>query len=109
MDDFTVKYWVAWVYGIICTALTTAFGCLVKKYKCMMKKQTALELGTQALLRAQIIHIYNKYMEKEYLPIYERENIEELYIQYKNLGGNGTITKLFEKLCDLPTDPHSNR
>jgi len=109
MDDFTVKYWVAWVYGLICTALTTAFGCLVKKYKSMMKRQHAIELGTQALLRAQIIHIYNKYMEREYLPIYERENIEELHKQYKNLGGNGTVDSLMEKLFDLPTDPHSQR
>jgi hypothetical protein len=109
VDDLSVKYWLTWVYGIICTALTTAFGCFVKKYRTMMKRQHAIELGTQALLRAQIIHIYNKYMEKEYLPIYERENVEELYIQYKNLGGNGTIKKLYEMLCDLPTEIKSNR
>ena len=104
MAEFTIKYWLAWVYGIICVALTTAFGCLVKKYKKMCGRQYAMELGTQALLRAQIIHIYNKYMEKGYLPIYERENIDELYIQYKNLGGNGTITSLMEKLIALPTE-----
>lgn len=109
MSEFTVKYWMAWVYGIICTGLATAFGCLVRKYKCMVQRQHAMELGTQALLRAQIIHIYNKYMERGYLPIYECENIEELYKQYKNLGGNGTITKLVEKLFDLPTEPHSER
>ena len=65
-----------------------------------------MELGTQALLRAQIIHIYNKYIEKGYVPIYERENVNELYEQYKNLGGNGTIKTLMQKLDDLPTEEH---
>jgi len=37
------------------------------------------------------------------VPIYARENIEQLYAQYTNLGGNGTITELMNKLRAMPT------
>lgn len=67
------------------------------------ERQNAVELGVQALLRANIISIYNKYMYKGEIPIYERENIEHLYTEYKALNGNGVIESLVEKLSDLPT------
>ena len=79
-------------------------GCLSNSKK-MQCRQAATELGVQALLRAEIIHIYNKYMEKGKMPIYERENVAELFKQYTNLGGNGVIKELLEKLNNLPTPP----
>lgn len=66
-------------------------------------RQSAVEKGVQALLRAGIIGLYNKYIEKGYIPIYERENLEHMYDEYKALGGNGVIEDLVEKLRDLPT------
>lgn len=66
-------------------------------------RQHAVEKGVQALLRAEIIRIYNKYIEKRSIPIYERENLEHLYAEYKALGGNGVIEDLIDKLRDLPT------
>lgn len=69
----------------------------------MQIRQHATEKGVQALLRAQIISIYNKYMDMGSIPIYERENIEHLYTEYKALGGNGVIESLMDKLTDLPT------
>lgn len=99
MQDYIVKYWVGWACGL----LATGFGFLCRKYRCMAKKHSAIENGMQALLRAQIIHIYNKYIEIGYMPIYERENVSELFIQYKSLGGNGVIKELVDKLCRLPT------
>jgi hypothetical protein len=42
-------------------------------------------------------------MEKEWMPLYARENILEMYSAYHDLGGNGAITKLMKELEDLPT------
>jgi len=67
------------------------------------RKQQAIEKGLQAVLRALIINNYNKYMERGEIPIYERENTDHLYTEYKALGGNGVIESLIEKLADLPT------
>lgn len=103
MREYILKYWLDWCYGAICAVLTGVFAFVGKKYHNMQKKQCATELGVQALLRAQIIHLYNKYIEIGSVPIYERENIDQLYQQYHNLGGNGVIHDLIERLNELPT------
>ena len=64
----------------------------------------AVALGVQALLRDRIIQAYNHYQEKGCCPIYGMENVLAMYKQYHNLGGNGAITELVEKLKELPTE-----
>lgn len=78
-------------------AISSAVIVLFKKYK-------ATQNGVQALLRNEIISNYNKHMEKGYMPIYERENMEKMYKEYRNLGGNGVAVELMEKLNRLPTE-----
>ena len=73
-------------------------------------KQTRLEnkatqLGVQALLRAQMINDYNKWIVKKYAPIYARENFENCWKQYHSLGANGVMDDIREKFMDLPTEP----
>lgn len=65
-------------------------------------KQSAVEKGVQALLRSEIIRMYNKYSELGRFPIYERENLEHLYAEYKALGGNGVVEGLVGDLNELP-------
>jgi hypothetical protein len=100
MRDFIIKYWIGVGFGIISSAICG----LWRGYKKMHKNNVATQKGVQALLRAQIIQVYNVYIVRGYLPIYERENIEELYDQYKELSGNGVIAGLIEKLYELPTE-----
>jgi len=100
MREFILKYWIEAGFGIISSAIFA----LLKGYIKMHKNGVAIQRGVQALLRAQIIQVYNVYMVRGYLPIYERENIEELYEQYKALSGNGVIADLIEKLKELPTE-----
>jgi hypothetical protein len=33
----------------------------------------------------------------------DKDNIEAMFRQYKNLGGNGTVKHLIEELMELPT------
>lgn len=105
MPDWIVKYWVEWLFGIVVAVL----GYLIKKINARVKqassKNDAIELGVQALLRSQMIDDYNHYVEKGYAPIYARENFENCYLQYKNLGGNGVMTDIHQKFQQLPTQP----
>ena len=101
------RYWPEWISGVLATVSFGIFSRIIMKFKKMQLRQAATELGVQALLRAEIIQIYNKYMEAGAMPIYERENAAELFSQYTNLGGNGVIKELIEKLNDLPT-PHQS-
>jgi hypothetical protein len=68
----------------------------------MYKQFKALKLGTQAILRDNIITKYDKYMEKGYIPIYALDNVSAMYKEYHSLGVNGTITQLYEELLELP-------
>ena len=63
----------------------------------------ALQLGVQALLRAQMISDFNRYQEKGFAPLYARENFENCYVQYKRLGGNWVMTDIHTKFLALPT------
>ena len=63
----------------------------------------AIQLGVQALLRAQMINDYNHYLEKGFAPIYARQNFENCWQQYERLGKNGVMDDLHKKFLELPT------
>lgn len=63
-----------------------------------------IESGLQSLLRAEIIRSHEKYIDKEYCPVYAREALTRIYESYHALGGNGTMTELYKQVIALPTD-----
>lgn len=71
----------------------------------LYKQVKGVRLGVQALLRAQLIDDWNRYSEKGYAPIYARENFENVYKQYHNLGANGVMDDIRAKFLALPDKP----
>jgi hypothetical protein len=65
-------------------------------------EQEAIRAGLQAVLRDRIIERYSHYEEKGRMPVYAMENVTKMYEAYHGLGGNGTITKLYNELMKLP-------
>ena len=83
----------------ILTALVAALGY-------MYRQIIATRKGIRALLRADLIRLYNKYHDDlGYCPIYVRQSLEEEYQQYHALKGNGVGTNLYNALMALPTEP----
>lgn len=68
----------------------------------------ALQSGVQALLRAQMIDLYNHYKAKGYAPLYARQSFENLWVQYEHLGKNGVMTDIRAKFLALPTHEEPN-
>ena len=66
------------------------------------KREKSMRLGVQALLRAEMINDYYKYMEKGYAPLHAKENFENCYKQYHSLGANGFMDKLRDEFLALP-------
>ncbi len=91
MIDFIIKYWVE----ILMTSITSGIIYIFTQY-------ISLKNGMKALLRNEIVRIYDKHEELGYCPSYMKENIKEMYENYHKLGGNGMITKMVEKLYELP-------
>ena len=105
MLEFITQYWLETLFGGITLALSAVVNLLKCKVRENTKEQESIKLGIQALLRDRIIQAYNKYYDQEFIPIYGMDNVEAMYKEYHNLGGNGTVTKLVETLRDLPTEP----
>lgn len=101
-EKFIIEHWLNFMLTGLTTYLTARVVRLAKKFKEQQDRERATEQGVKALLRNEIIKTYNHYMDKGYMPIHERDNLSNLFKQYKNLGGNGTIPPLIDELMELP-------
>ena len=68
------------------------------------QKTESVQLGIQALLRDRLYQSYLHYTDKGYAPIYARENFDNMYKQYHNLGANGVMDDLYDKFMNLPLE-----
>lgn len=96
MSEMTVYQWLC-LFSV--PALLLAF------VKYTLNQIKSVKLGVQALLRAQMIDDYNKWEDRGYAPIYARQNFENCWQQYHNLGVNGVMDDLHNKFLQLPTEP----
>lgn len=67
-----------------------------------------LKQGTQALLRNQLYETSDRFNDKGYATVEEKNNFENMYKKYHNLGKNGVMDNLYEAVLDMPTNPPSN-
>ena len=70
--------------------------------KGVRKENTAIKEGMLSLLRAEIIRQHDKYTQRQYCPIYAKDALTKAYAAYHSLGGNGTITKIYNETMQLP-------
>ena len=66
--------------------------------------QTEMSKQSEAIkanLRDSILNIYYKGMEKHYMTNFELQNLNELYQNYKALGGNSFIGECVKRLKEL--------
>lgn len=100
MLELIIKWAIPFILGTTVTGIITYTKNKLSKDK---KKDRAIENAVQALLRNELIRRYREYEEKGEISILDKENITHMYEEYKNLGGNGTVEKLYDELLDLHT------
>ena len=88
---------------LVTAILGALLGFISTKLKKNRKKEKAIEEGVQALLRNELVRRYREYEAKGEMSILDKENMEAMFIQYQNLGGNGTVKHLMDDLLQLPT------
>ena len=67
------------------------------------KKETiAIAEGVKALLRDRLLQGYKHYLEKGYADMDDRSNMENVWLQYHALGGNGDMNDLRRTFRHLP-------
>ena len=97
-----LETFIKWLIPFFCGGVVSLGGVVVSRLKLGKKKQDAVELGLQCLLRAEIIRQYEKWSEKKYCPIYAKEALKRAYDSYHTLGGNDVATGLYEETMELP-------
>jgi hypothetical protein len=96
---------IKWLIPFLCGGIASLFGIIVSRAKLGKKKQNALAVGLQCLLRAEIIRQYEKWNEKQYCPIYAKEALKRVFDSYHTLGGNDVATGLYDETMALPEKP----
>lgn len=109
MKDFIIQYWLEELFGAVVILLGIAIKIIHKKVKKTYKKTLALANGVESIIRTEIIRMYEKSIDRGYCPIYAKDALEKQYNAYHDLGGNGTITQLFNEIMELPTEEELHR
>lgn len=78
--------------------LTGIFTFLAKN----QSNNNAMKKSMLSLIRSQIVGKCEIYLQQECLPEYARYCLQDLFEQYKKLGGNHGIEILVEKCFQLP-------
>lgn len=85
------------VPAIILAVFTFVFNFLNKRIR-------AIKFGIQAILRNMLYSLFHQCMTKGYASEYEREDFENMYKQYHNLGANGVMDDIRSKFLNLPIE-----
>lgn len=95
MFDLIIK----WAVPFILTGIITY---IIKELKDNRKNNKAMKDSMVLLMRSQIVGKCEKYLKEKYLPDYARSCLEDLFKEYKVLGGNHGVEKLVDKTFELP-------
>ena len=98
VDEIILKF-IGTSVGFITTGV---LGYLVAKLKDYKKRDTNQEEALKCLLRSNITSKYYVYSELKEIPLYEKENINYMYEQYKSMNGNSYVSRLVEEINKLP-------
>ena len=101
--QIVLSYLIPTILGGLLGFISTKFKKNKQKEEEEKKKINVLEQGVQALLRNEIIRRYREFESKGEISILDQENLDEMFIQYQNLGGNGTVKKMMNDLYELKT------
>lgn len=73
-----------------------------RRAKSIREREEATNQALRALCRDRIIQGYRYYKRHDGISTADLETMTKLYNAYHGLGGNGTISAVYEKICELP-------
>ena len=109
MEEFIVKYWLEFLFGLIIGIIGYFVKKIKKKQEEQAKKQEeqerknqAIERGVQALLRNELIRRFREYKTKGEMSMLDKENMDHMFTEYFNLGGNGLMKEVHTEFLEIP-------
>lgn len=96
------EIWVKIVLTTVGFITTGLLGYLVGKLREYRNNDKTQSEALKCLLRSAITSKYYVYSELKAIPLYEKENLNYMYEQYKNMGGNSYISNIMSEINSLP-------
>ena len=92
------------VIGVVVSSIVTGIICYLKgKMQGYKARDTRQEEALKCLLRSNITSKYYVYSELGSIPHYEKENVDMMFEQYKNMNGNSYVETIVKEINQLPT------
>lgn len=101
---FISAHWLEWLFTAVLAVLSWFLKLLKDQMAEEKRKNEAIAEGVKSLLRESITTNYGKYVDCGFCPISKKETLEQIYLAYRQLGGNGVAKDLYEKLLKMPTE-----
>lgn len=98
VDEIILKT-ILTLVGFVVTGILGYLSAKVKEHK---KKDTQQQKALMCLLRSSITSKYYVYKEIGSIPYYEKENIDKMHEQYKDMGGNSYVDIIVDEINKLP-------
>lgn len=109
MLEFIIKYWLEVLFSAIVGLIAWGYKKIKKrqdeqekKNKEQERKNKAIENGVQALLRNELIKNYREYKIQGEITLLDKENMEHMFTEYFNLGGNGMMGEVHKEFLEIP-------
>ena len=67
-----------------------------------IRQNRAVKDGLQAILRDRLMHLFRRCQSHGFADSDDRQNFENMYLQYHALGGNGVMDDIRQKFFALP-------
>lgn len=88
---------------LVPTVLAALITYLVTKAKEAGKSDSAMEKGMRSILRRELKIMHRQHVIKgEPVSIDDKDEATEIYSAYHDLGGNGTGTRMYQDIMELP-------
>ena len=93
------------VYQWMCVlGIPSLLAGLVTFIKLQVHQNRAMKLAVQAILRDRLLQSFQFCKRQGFATSDDRQNFENMYVQYHLLGGNGVMDDVRQKFFALPLD-----
>ena len=73
-------------------------GLFYRQLKHLISIMGTLQSGLKSVLRNDLMNVHDRVTRQGGIYTYQLENVDHMYSDYKNLGGNGVIEKIMEDI-----------
>lgn len=102
MGEFVLKYWIEFIFTGLVGLIGFGYKKIRSKQEEQEKKNKAMENGVQALLRNELIKNFREHKLNGEITLLDKENMEHMFTEYFNLGGNGLMKEIYTEFLEIP-------